>query len=148
MNGNLLAVADLGHLKVYRVDANPKFSRPRLELMEDWQTNARRHLNEEVTDQAGRFRKNVSRGPSALSDGEAHHLDQERHQRAVREVARHITRWIDREHAKGFYLAADSRINRRILGEMDSNARAKLKMNVLADLARSGTGILLQHFRA
>ena len=74
MNEKLVVVLDLVRLRAYRLKQGREFSEPGLELIEDWQTEVRRHLSEEVTDEAGRFRKGTAHteGPSALSDGEQH----------------------------------------------------------------------------
>ncbi len=57
MQRKLLVVADLGRLKAYRLEDSRQFSRPSLQLVEDWGTAATRHFSEEVSDQAGQFRK-------------------------------------------------------------------------------------------
>src|SRR3954452_20286921 len=77
MNKKLLVVADLGHFKAYKLEQNESFSQPRLQLLEEWDTDVPRHLSEELSDQAGQFRKdhragNLNGGPSNLSDGEQH----------------------------------------------------------------------------
>ena len=84
MTTKLVVVADLGHFKAYRLEESPDFSRPRIKLLEDWETNVSKHLSEEVTDQAGQFRKgSAPAGPTDRSDGEEHNLDLERRRRAV-----------------------------------------------------------------
>ncbi len=89
MTRTLLVVADLGRLKAYRWDENRRYSHPRLELVDDTETGVTHRLSEDLTDQAGQYRKGLgdSEGPSALSDGEPHNIDLERRRRAIKTLA-------------------------------------------------------------
>ncbi len=136
MNTKLLVVADLGKFKAYRWEDSRQFSKPHLELLEAWETNVGHHLRDEVSDQAGRFRKGHSEGASPLSDGEQHNIDLERRRRAVRTVAKRIRELLHREPFEGWYLAAGCEINRNLLDELDREAREKIQKNVTANLTR------------
>jgi hypothetical protein len=148
MTKRLLVVADLGRFRAYRWEADPAFSHPRLELIEEWETNMNHHLREEVTDQAGRFRKGNGQmeGPAALSDGEQHNLDLERRRRAMKTVAKRISELLETESVEGCYLAADSRINQPILDQIDIRARGRIEKNVSANLSKLSPAELVQHF--
>src|SRR5947207_6255622 len=113
MKDKMLVVADLGRLKAYWLEDDVAFSHPRLELIEDWTSDVTHHLSEELTDQAGQFRKGTSgtEGPSALSDGEQHNLDLERRRRAIKSLAQQISELIERNKVNEVYFAADRRIN-------------------------------------
>ncbi len=148
MTEKLLVIADLGRLKAYRLHESRRFSHPRLELVEDWQTGVTQHLSQELTDQAGRYRKGTphAEGPSALSDGEQHNIDLERRRRAVKGLAHHITELLRREQAEGLYLAADRRINQHVIDELEARDRSKLQKNVHANLSKLSTEELVKHF--
>jgi len=53
----LVLLADGGHLKALRWEESGLLRKPRMELIGKWDTKARNHLREEVTDQAGQYRK-------------------------------------------------------------------------------------------
>jgi hypothetical protein len=141
MTDKLVLVADLGRLKAYRLEENPRFSHPRMELLGDWETDVTQHLSQAVTDQFGRFR-------NELSDGEDHNLDLERRRRAVRSLARQISDLIERERPSECYLAADARIHQPILEKMDQRARATVQRNVLADLSKLRPEEIIDRFYA
>ena len=148
MTRKLLVVTDLGRFKAYRFEQDRKFSHPRLELLEDWETGVTRHLSEEVTDQAGKFRKGIfrSEGPAALSDGEQHNLDLERRRRALKAVARRIAELLKEQDVDGCYLAADHRINQPILEEMDMGTRNRIEKNVPVNLSKLSSSEVMDHF--
>jgi hypothetical protein len=148
MKERLLVVADLGRLKAYKLQEGRQFSHPRLELVEDSETGVTRHLSEELTDQAGRFRRSTahSEAQSALSDGEQHNIDLERRRRAVKTLAQRISEIMDREKTEEFYLAADKRINQQLLDEMPTANRTKLQKNVPMNLSKLSTEELVKHF--
>jgi len=141
----LVIVADLGHLKAYRLEERPELSRPRLELIESMETIETHQLREDVTDQAGRFRKEPA-VVRALSDGEEHNLDLERRNRTVRMLAETITTLIAQEHVPNCYLAADARINQSLLGEMDQLTRQKMQKNIPANLSKLDPEELVERF--
>ncbi|HEX5222912.1 MAG TPA: host attachment protein [Verrucomicrobiae bacterium] len=141
----LVVVADLGHLKAYRLEERPEFSRPRMELIQAMETVETRHLREDVTDQAGRYRKEPAVA-GALSDGEEHNASLERRNRTVRMLAETITTLMAQEHVLACYLAADPRINQSLLGEMDQRTRSKIQKNIPANLSKLEPEELVERF--
>src|SRR5213080_2124924 len=99
MSKKLLVTADLGHLKVFRLEEDgEQLSKPRATLLEEEITRVRNHLSEEVTDRAGQFRKgSFPAGPTDRSDGEEHNLSLERRRRALKTLARDISSLVGRE---------------------------------------------------
>jgi hypothetical protein len=146
MTKKLLVVTDLGRFKAYRLEENRRFSHPRLELLEDWETNVNQHLSEELSDQAGRFRKGHSDGDARLSDGEPHNIDLERRRRAVKTLAKRISELLNEQHLDSCYLAAGSEINQTLIEELDRPTRAKIERNVPANLTRLSHSEVLDHF--
>lgn len=141
----LVVVADLGRLRAYQLETSNEFSRPRLRLIETRETDVTRHLSEEVTDQAGRFRKEPA-VVGALSDGEEHNLDLERRHRAVRLLAQQISRLIASHGADGCYLAADNRLNQALVDELDQPARSKIQKTICANLSKLNADELVERF--
>lgn len=141
----LVVLADLGRLKAYRLESGSAIDRPSWRLVEDRQTEVTHHLREDVTDAAGRYRKEPA-VVGALSDGEQHNLDLERRQRALKALAQNITELIHREQVDGCYLAADARINQPLLDAMDPAARAKIQKNVPANLSKLDLEELRERF--
>jgi hypothetical protein len=149
MAKKLVVLADLGHFKAFQLDDDRNFSNPRLQLLEDWETNVTQHLSEELTDQAGQFRRGVpaaSEGATAMSDGEQHNLDLERRRRAVKSVAKRINELLVKDQVEACYLAADRQINAAILDQIDQRARSKIQKNVTANLTRLEPAQVIGHF--
>jgi len=113
---------------------------PRLELLDEWQTEVSEHLSEELTDQFGQYRK----GPSEMSDGEAHNLELEQRHRAAKKIAKQIDALTS--DVEGWYFAAPREINQELLDEMDRATRQKLEKNVPADLTRVTPAQIIKHF--
>ena len=147
MTKKLLVVADLGHLKAYRLEESERFSKPRLQLLEQWQTNVPNHLSQEVTDQAGQYRKgSVAGGPSDLSDGEEHNLDLERRRRALKSLAGHISELLGREDVESCYFAAGSEINQAIINALDPRVRSRIEKNLPLNLTKLNPAEVIAHF--
>src|SRR5436190_5027200 len=149
MTKRLLITADLGHLKAFRL-LQPEANRSsRIEMIETETTDATNHLSEVVTDQAGQFRKgSFPAGPSDRSDGEPHNLTLERRRRALKTIARDISRLIGKEKPQEWFLAAGKEINHRLIEAFDDDVRGKLKKNVRANLTKLNPAQLLSHFSA
>ncbi len=145
MDGKLVVVADLGHMKAYRLDDDTRFSTPHLELMEEWQMDAHRLPGGTATGNAGRFDTSAIESEPD-SDSDAKHATIERRFRAVKFLARRIEHLMTREHVEKLFLAADSGINRPILDQVNASVRSKIEKNVRADLSRVRPDELLQHF--
>ncbi|HVU99949.1 MAG TPA: host attachment protein [Verrucomicrobiae bacterium] len=147
MRTKLLVLADSGHLKAYRLKEDPAISRPRLELLENWESAVPRHLREDVTDQAGQYRKgSTASGPSDVSDGEQHNIELERRRRALKEMAYRIDALAEREKPEGCYLAASSEINNSLVAELADTTRRSIEKNVSANLTRAGQDEVIRHF--
>ena len=147
MTNKLLVLAGLGHFRAFRLDEQPTFSHPRLQFLEEWDSDVAEHLSEELTDQAGRFRRgSVHAGPSDMSDGEPHNLELERRRRALRKMARRIGQLVMDEKVESCYLAAGTEINEALLEELDQPVRGKIEKNVRANLTRLPPDEVLQHF--
>ncbi len=149
MNTKLLVLADTGRFKAFRFEESRQFSNPRLEPLEDWETGVTQHLSQELSDQAGQFRRGApaaADGGTAMSDGEQHNIDLERRRRALKAVARRVGELLEQEKVDEIYFAAEPRINRAILDEMDQRARSRIKRNVSANLTKLDASQLVRHF--
>jgi 23S rRNA G2069 N7-methylase RlmK/C1962 C5-methylase RlmI len=149
MNKKLLVVADLGHFKAYKLEQNQSFSQPRLQLLEQWDTDVPRHLSQELSDQAGQYRKgSVPSGASNLSDGEQHNIDLERRRRALKTVATHMRELLNRKEidVDGCYFAAGPEINGAILDQLDNQTKSRIQKNVCANLTRLNTEEVVSRF--
>jgi hypothetical protein len=147
MTNTLLVLADVGHLKAYRFRRDTGGSTPKLELLENWETEVTHHLSEDFTDDAGRYRKgSVHAGPSNLSDGEQHNIDLERRRRALKGIAQHINELVRRESPEACYLAAGSEINSALVEELDPKTRSAITKNVTANLTRLNQDEVIRHF--
>jgi len=133
----IVLLADAGHLKAFQWEENEQFSKPRLSLIGQWDTNVPNHLRAELTDKAGRFRKgSVPSGPSDLSDGKEHNLELERRRRALKTIALRMKDLLRHHKNAGVYLAAPAEINRQLLTQFSTADRARIDRNLKLDLTR------------
>jgi hypothetical protein len=150
MKNTLVVVADLGCFKAFRLETNHLYRAPRLELLEQFDSEeAHGKLVEKVTDLGGRFPRGAS-GPQAtgaMSDGERHNLESEMRKRLVRQLARRLN-ILARSHddVDQWLLAASKEINHQLLEELDPQVRAKIQKNVHADLTKLERAEILRHF--
>lgn len=144
----MVVVTDLGGFKAYRLNANQLFSTPRLELLEQYTNpDMQERLVNQVTDLAGRFPRRTSPGAnSAMSDGERHNIQLEKRKRGVRKLAQRLNSLMTDPEIEQCYLAASREINRQLLGELESRARAKIGMNISADLMKVNKSDLMRYF--
>ncbi len=145
----LVVLADLGRFKAFRMEDSRRFSNPRLELVEDWQTDVTQHLSDELSDQAGQYRRGVpsrAEGATAMSEGERHNIDLERRRRALKALARRIGEVINEEKVDACFLAADKQINQALINEMDQSTRSRIQKNVTANLTKVDASQVIDHF--
>jgi hypothetical protein len=150
MKRTLIVVTDLEELKAYRLDNDPTHRTPRLDLVEQFNTDANRKLVEEVSDQAGRFPRatvapNIMGG---MSQGERHNIELEKRKRCVRRIAGQINSLLMDGDIERCLLAASREMNNSLLGELDPKARHKIEINVPADLTKVSKAELLGYFKA
>ena len=145
MKDKLVIVTDLGWLKTYRSGLTPKKT-PRLELLEEvcWE-EAHRHLDEWVTDMAGRRTGPTNRGWGApITDD--HNLKLENERRLIRRISKHIEKLIQRIGQEGVWLAAQKEINHRIVDELPQGIRAQIEKNLACDLVKAHPPEVLEAF--
>ena len=150
MTRKLVVVMDSGRFKAYRWEESPQFSNPRLELLEDRDTEVTRRISDQVSDQAGQFPKGSLSFASIsdMSNGERHTLDLELRRRALRQSAARISDLLGREEVDGCYLAAGSEINHAVIEALEPRTREKIQKNVMANLTRLDTAEIIRHFQA
>ena len=147
MRNKLVVVADLGHLKAYRVEYDDVSSHPRVALIENLDTNeADGRISDKITDEAGRF-KGARRYQEIRAAGERHNMELEFERRAVGQLAQNINRIVKREGSDDpVYFAAHKEINNQILQHLDPAVRARIERVVPEDLVKVNGLKLLQHF--
>src|SRR5579872_355264 len=107
MRNKLVVVADLGHLKAYRVEYDEASSHPRLELIGQLDTNgADGRLSDKLTDGAGRFAGGGRGQHEIRASGERHNIVLEFERRAIGELVRQINRFVKQEAESPVYFAA------------------------------------------
>jgi Protein required for attachment to host cells len=147
MKETLVVVTDLAGFKAFRLNTDYWQRTPRLELFQEF-GNAKAHerLIEKVTDLAGRFPRSDSalHAAGAMADGERHNIERELRKRYVRQLAGRLNSLL--RGAERCYLAASRKMNRQLWDELESQARAKIEMNVPADLTKVSKSDLLRHF--
>lgn len=129
MKKRLLILADLGHLKAYRLLYNAPGLKPKLELIGTFRTQeASGRLRDKLTDNPDLKRGDVAGTQQGVtSDGERHNIDLEFERRAVKELARHINDIIGNEPGleECFFAAARGQHN-QIVEHLNPQARKKI----------------------
>jgi hypothetical protein len=150
MKNTMIVVTDLEQLKAYRVDDDPLHSSPRLELIEQFNTGAARKMVDETTDLAGRFpRASVAHEiMGGMSAGERHNIELEKRKRCLRQLAGRINALVKTPEIDRCFLAASREIKNSLLNELDPQVRAKVEIDLPADLTKVNRSDLLGHFKA
>jgi len=150
MKNTLVVVSDLGGYKAYRLEADQFNSTPRLDLLEEFNnTAAHGRLVEKVSDLSGRFpRRTGASHAGAMSAGERHNIVLEQRKRHVRTMANRLNLLMQRPGVEQCYLAASREMNHQLLEELEPQVRAKIGVNVPADLMKVSKAELLRRFRA
>lgn len=150
MKNTLVLVTDFGGFKAFRLENDPPFSSPRLELLEEYtDAEAHRRLVEQVSDAAGRFpRRTGVRGAKgvAMSDGERHNITLEKRKRGVRNLAGRLDSLMQDPKIEQCFLAASREIMHPLLEELSPGARSKIGMNIPSDLMKASKVELLRQF--
>lgn len=143
----MIVVANLGHLKIYRVLETPTRGR-KLELIEEMEfPEAHGHFLDKVTDMAGRFRISTGVGTgTAVARGEALTAELEIQRRLVKLVAEKIESALLTERPERWHFAAAPEIHAAILGELDPDLSRRIVRSVHADLTKVPPSEVLSHF--
>jgi Protein required for attachment to host cells len=150
MKNTLVLVTDFRGFKAYRLENETPHSSPRLELLEEYtDTEAHRHLVEQVSDQSGRFprRTGGARSGGAMSDGERHNITLERRKRGVRKLAGLLDDLLMKNpEVDQCLLAASREIMNPLLQELSARSRSKIGVNIPSDLMKASKVELLRQF--
>lgn len=148
MRNKLVVVADLGHLKAYRVEYDELSSHPKLDLIANMATEeADGRISDKLTDQAGRFMGGRQLQHNVRAAGERHNIELEFERRAVGQLAKNINHIIKRaNNGEPVYFAAHKEINHQILDHLDPMVRARIEKIVPEDLVKVSGHKLLEHF--
>ena len=148
MKNTLVLIADLGCLKAFWLDNNQLNRNPRLEPVEEFSSpEAHSKLGDKVSDLSGRFsRGGGTAGAGAMADGERHNIELETRKRLVRQLAHRVNHLARGKDVERCLLAASKEINHQLLGELEPEVRAKIHINVPADLTKIERGEILAHF--
>jgi len=149
MKRTLVIVADLGNFKAYQWDGDQSHSTPRLELIESFEgVDAHSKRANTLTVLEGRSAKGGS-NPKITgtgSDGEQHHMQNEKRRRLVRQTAERITDLLTLNDVERCFLAASEQINRQVIEEIPAGIRPKIEKNLPLDLTMLNKSELISHF--
>lgn len=147
MKKRLLILADLGHLKAYRLLYNVPGLKPKFELIDSFSTiEASGRLRDKLTDNPDLKRGDASSTQQGVnSDGERHNIDLEFQRRAQKELGRRITEIVRKEpEAQEWFFAAKSSINSALLEHVPQQLRNGIVANWQDDLVNIPNGQLVQ----
>lgn len=142
----IIVTVDLGHFKAYKVTQNPLES-PRVQLIESYDSiEAHGRLGDRITDEAGRFGMAGGKGGAAKGYGEPHNIALETEKKLVKLIARDINAIIRKESCDRWFLAAERKINKQVLDNLDPDVRSKLEKNIAANLTKTDKSEIRGYF--
>ncbi|MBI4837995.1 MAG: host attachment protein [Nitrospirae bacterium] len=143
----IIITVDLGHLKAYRVTAEPAGS-PKIELIKTHDSvEGLGKLGGKLSDIAGRFTGGGGKGEVAKGYGEPHHLVSDIRKKLVKTIAADMSALITKEDCKKWHLAAGGRINKEIVENLEPKVKSKLDKNITLDLTKTPKSGILAHFK-
>lgn len=135
-----IIAANLGRIRTLKLREAGENPIEQEHLVEEPAESATAHVNtiqEEVTDQAGRFGRGTPVGfETGMSYGEEHHLKDEMERAAMKRIATRIGGILTDEGATSWILAAPGTILPRLVELLPAAARQTLSFSVAADLTR------------
>jgi hypothetical protein len=142
MTDKMIVLADLGHVKAFRVTHDMQNPKPHIELSYECEfPEAHIRLGQTVTDQAGRFAQGNKPGSSTW---ENHNLRAENERRLLHQVAEKISELV--QNQRTWYLAAAESVNSRLVELLNPAARATMVRNIASDLVKIPKDQILGHF--
>lgn len=146
MKKRLLILADLGHLKIYRLLYNAPGLKPKFELITNFSTQeASGRLRDKITDSPETFRGDAGIGEGIRSSGERHNIKLEFHRRAIKEIAKEIGDVIRKEpDLEECLFAAGKEIHNQIIEHLAPQARGKIIAHWHEDLTKVPNGDLVE----
>lgn len=149
MRNKLLFVADLGCLKVYRVQYDEMSSAPKMELMESFEMiDSHGKLADTLTDEAGRKGEGGLQGKGIQGGfGEKHNIGLEMEKRTIKDLAKSINEVVKAETAiQDCYLAASKEIYNQVIAALEPSVRSRMVKKIPDDLIHVDKTDLLKHF--
>ena len=149
MKEKLVVLADLGHLKIYKMTQDEFSSSPQFELLEDFATsNVHGRMSDILTDGAGRFQGGQPYIHQIRASGERHNIELEFERRGVQQVANAINRaFRNLRGNEPVLFAANGEINKAIVERLDPAVRSRIDKNVPEDLTKINGSKTAQPFR-
>ena len=147
MEKRLLILADLGHLKAFRLLYNAPGLKPKLELIEHLSTaEASGRMRDKVTDSPDLKRGDVAATNQGItSDGERHNINLEFQRRAQKELGRRITEIVGKDsEIEEWFFAAKNELNSHILQHVPQQLRDRMIANWTEDLTNLPNGELVR----
>jgi hypothetical protein len=148
----LVAVADRGRFKAFRLVRAKRDSRAHLDPLESpRQEEVQNRLSELLAESAGRLpRVGVPSdiGATGMPVGGRHKIELELRRRAMQTVAAGINGLLADDAFDACWLAAAQPISRELLDDLRADVRAKISRVLPRDLTKIGPDEVLRHFEA
>lgn len=151
--GDLVIVANLGEMKVYR--ANPRDLEAEAGLKPDHikldlinaidYVEAHWKLKDIVTDEAGRFKADA--GKMGGNAGERHELEKKMEEDVIKAIAADIAKVVEQNNPPKYFLALPQNIFKRVWDKVAGEAKNKLFRYVEEDLTKTDKNRLPEIFK-
>lgn len=144
LENTVVIVADLGELKAYSIEQHEgvvgnemKISHSLSLLNDEVFIEGRKKIGEMMSDSIGR------KGHGTL---ESPHLQTERENRTLKEIAADIESVVNHTGCGQLFLAFPKEHNNELLEELGQATKAVLKKNITSDLVKTDKNKILSHF--
>ena len=151
--GDLVIVANLGEMKVYK--ANPRDLEAEAGLKPDHikldlvnavdYVEAHWKLKDIVTDEAGRFKADA--GKMGGNAGERHELEKKMEEDVIKAIAEDIVKIVEQNNPPKYFLALPQNIFKRVWEKVANEAKNKLFRYVEEDLTKTDKNKLPEIFK-
>ncbi len=151
--GDLVIVANLGEMKVYKAnprdleaEAGLKPQNIKLDLVNaiDY-VEAHWKLKDIVTDEAGRFKADA--GKMGGNAGERHELEKKMEEDVIKAIAEDIAKVVEQNNPPKYFLALPQNIFKRVWDRVANEAKNKLFRYVEEDLTKTDKNKLPEIFK-
>ena len=144
LGNTVVIVADLGELKAYSVEQHEgvvgndiRVSHSLTLLNDEVFIEGRKKIGEVMSDSIGRIKHGTL---------ENSHLQSEREQRTLKEIAEDIESVVKHTKCTQLFLAFPKEHNNELLNALGEASKAVLKKNITSDLVKTDKNKILSHF--
>jgi hypothetical protein len=146
LKSELMAIADKGCLKIFRLDRFNVSESPSIELFEHFETEAHEKFAQNLSDESGRFAGDNFPNTHSKGYGEPHNIGLERERRAIKQITNRINEIMVSPGVERWFLAVSKEIYPQIRACLLPAVSEKIALSLARDLTKTNEAGLLESF--